>query len=134
MLTEVFNLSSAVCGMDVSGVFLMFWNTLSSPLPGFRFLSRRPPPLETPKGVSGAGNASNAAAAGVEGVSEEDLDGVDLQFELEHVHTELRNFLHKKRARKLMAGGYTGGLDGGLYAAGGPQEVRAHESLRREIS
>lgn len=43
---------------------------------------------------------------------------VDLEFELEHVHTELRNFLQKKRARKLGAGGEGGGPCKGI----GPQQ------------
>lgn len=54
--------------------------------------------------------------------SDEELDatdGVDLEFELEHVHTELRNFLQKKRARKIMAGGFPGGMDSGAVIGGG---------------
>lgn len=48
------------------------------------------------------------------------LSDVDLESELERVHTELRNFLQKKRSKKAAGGG--GGSGGGIGGLGGSGE------------
>lgn len=105
-------------------------------------LSRRPPALEarpprlatsptreafglraksTANLSLGGGRGSSADRESRGGSTTGSLAGVDLESELEHVHTELRNFLQKKRARKAGAGGLPSaesGAGGGSGAYG----------------
>lgn len=83
-------------------------------------------PLETSRDVLDLSGSASVMNSGGEKTGEEDVngaDGVDLQFELEHVHTELRNFLQKKRAKKLVAAGYPGPMEGLAYGGSYAQEV-----------
>ena len=81
------------------------------------FVPRRPPALEnqpprlstTPPRGGSIGLRAKSRGASTAG----SLTGVDLEQELEHVHSELRNFLQKKRARKAGAGGCGGTPSGG---------------------
>ena len=77
-------------------------------------LESQPPQLETSPTRGSVGMRAKSRGASTAG----SLTGVDLETELEHVHSELRNFLQKKRARKAGAGG-TPSNGGGAGAGAG---------------
>lgn len=70
--------------------------------------------------TSGRGSTTDRVSRGASAAGS--AAGVDLESELEHVHTELRNFLQKKRARKLGAAGLPS-AEGGVGGGGSSQGV-----------